>query len=146
MIAACSPTLRFFVAVPIAVALASCTGAYNGPYRDTRGEAELAHQLAGKVQGPPVHCLPNYRTNDHQVIDRDTILYRDGRTVYVQNTNGSCYPDGTGLGYTLVLRKFGTTDLCRGDIAQVINSSGGTFAGSCSFNDFIPYRSIGRSH
>ena len=140
MIAACSPTLKITAITALAAALTACTGAYDGPYTDTRGAAELARQLAGKVAGPPLHCLSRHSTNDQQVIDRDTILYRDGRTVYVQNTQGSCYPNGSGFGYALVLRKYGTTDTCRGDIAQVISTSGGTFAGSCSFGDFIPYR------
>jgi hypothetical protein len=145
MSAAKSLNRKLIVAVPIAAALASCTGVYDAPHTDSRGQAELAHLLAGKVAGQPQHCLPSYRTTDQQVIDRDTIVYRDGRTIYVQNTNGPCYPHGSSFGYTLVLRKFGTSDTCRGDIAHVIDSSTGTYAGSCSFNDFIPYYTPGRS-
>ncbi len=120
--------------------LAACAGQEMAPDRDPRGEMRLAQALAGKVAGPPVSCLPNYRTNQMEVIDRDTILYRDGRTSYVQHTNGSCYPNGPRGGYFLVTRQFGTSGSCRGDIAQVFESSSQTFAGSCSFNDFIPYR------
>jgi hypothetical protein len=130
---------RLLAATVLATGLAACAGQPMAPDRDPRGEAKLAQALAGKVAGRPINCLPHYRTNQMEVIDRDTILYRDGRTSYVQHTNGYCYPNGPRGGYYLVTRSFGTTSLCRGDIAQVVDSSSRTFAGSCSFNDFIPY-------
>jgi len=131
---------RFLVAALTATGLAACAGQPMVADRDPRGEAKLAQALAGKVAGQPVSCLPHYRTNQMEVIDRDTLLYRDGRTSYVQHTNGHCYPNGPRGGYYLVTRQFGSSGLCRGDIAQVVDSSSQSFAGSCSFNEFIPYR------
>ncbi len=130
---------RLLVAVP-PLMLVACNAQPLAPDRDARGEARLAQLLAGKVAARPVACLPPFRTNDMEVIDRDTIVYRDGRTIYVQNTNGYCYPNGQGSGYTLVTKRIGTNQSCRGDISSVIDSANGSFAGSCSFNDFIPYR------
>ena len=131
---------RFLAAALAASTIAGCAGQPMVADRDPRGEARLAQALAGKVAGPPVTCLPSYRTNQMEVIDRDTIVYRDGRTSYVQHTNGHCYPNGPRGGYYLVTRSFGSSGLCRGDIAQVVDSSSRSFAGSCSFNAFIPYR------
>lgn len=131
--------IRLLAATAVAASLVACAGQPMGPDRDPRGEARLAQALAGKVPGRPIKCLPTYRTNQMEVIDRDTILYRDGRTVYVQNTNGHCYPNGPRGGYYLVTRSFGTAALCSGDIAQVVDSASRMFAGSCSFNEFIPY-------
>ena len=130
---------RLLVAVP-ALMLAACNAQPFAPDTDPRGEARLAQLLAGKVAGKPVSCLAPFRTTDMEVIDRDTIAYRDGRTVYVQNTEGYCYPNGQSSGYTLVSRKVGTNQSCRGDLNTVIDSASGSFAGTCSFNDFIPYR------
>ncbi len=130
---------RLLVAVP-ALMLVACNAQPFAPDRDPRGEARLAQLLAGKVADKPVACLAPYRTTDMEVIDRDTIAYRDGRTVYVQNTNGYCYPSGQKSGYTLVTRRVGTNQTCRGDISSVIDSASGSFVGSCSFNEFIPYR------
>lgn len=132
--------IRHYAAAPILALLAGCTGQPMGPDRDPAGEAALAHALAGKVAGPPLSCLPSHRSDNMEVIDRDTIIYRDGRTTYVQNTDGYCYPNGPRGGFTLVTTRVGTDELCRGDIGKVINSSSGTFAGSCTFNEFIPYR------
>ena len=132
--------LRLLAAVPIVTLLGACAGQPIGPDRNLRGEARLAQALAGKIPGQPVNCLPHYRSNNMEVIDSDTLLFRDGRTTYVQHTNGGCYPRGSRTGYTLVTRQFGSASLCRGDIAQVIDSASRAFAGSCSFNAFIPYR------
>ena len=131
---------RLLAAALTATGLAACAGQPMVAERDPRAEARLAQALAGKVAGPPISCLPSFRTNQIEVIDRDTILYRDGRTSYVQHTNGSCYPSGSNSGTFLVMRKFGTSALCRGDIAHVHDTASRMFAGSCSFNAFIPYR------
>ena len=131
---------RLLAAALTTTGLVACAGQPMVADRDPRGEARLAQALAGKVAGKPITCLPSYRTNQMEVIDRDTILYRDGRTSYVQHTNGHCYPNGPRGGYYLVTRSFGSSGLCRGDIAQVVDSSSRSFAGSCSFNEFIPYR------
>ena len=133
-------TLRLLAAVPVAAVMASCMAQPMGPDRDARGQARLAQALAGKVADRPVSCLPNFRSNDMEVIDSDTILFRDGRTTYLQNTNGGCYPNGNSVGYTLVTKQIGGGGNCRGDIAHVVDASTGAFAGTCSFSDFIPYR------
>ena len=133
-------------AITMAPLLASCAEQAIPPERLAQTEARLAHALAGKVAGRPVSCLPPYRANDMEVIDEDTILFRNGSTVYVQNTRGGCYPSGGNLGgYALVTRGVGGGNgLCQGDIAQVVYTATGTFAGSCSFNEFIPYHRASR--
>jgi hypothetical protein len=132
--------LRMLAAVPVVALLATCAAQPMGPDRNARDQARLARALAGKVPGPPVSCLPNYRSTNMEVIDTDTILFRDGRTVYLQNTNGGCYPNGNSVGYTLVTKQIGGFGNCRGDIANVVDANTGAFAGTCSFSDFVPYR------
>ena len=58
-------------------------------------QARLAQALAGQGRraGRSAACR-TIAANDMEVIDSDTILFRDGRTIYVQHTNGGCYPDG----------------------------------------------------
>lgn len=131
-------TVRLLAAAPVVALLGACAGQPMEADRDPQDEARLAQALAGKVAGQPVSCLPNYRTTQMEVIGRDTILYRDGRTSYLQRTNGYCYPNGPRGGYALVTKQFGSS-VCRGDIGQVLDTSTRMFAGSCSFNEFIPY-------
>ncbi|MDQ3144888.1 MAG: hypothetical protein M3Q57_08430 [Pseudomonadota bacterium] len=133
---------RSLFAATLVVPLMSCLGSDIPPERTMASDARIAQRLAGKVAGAPVRCLPNHRSNDAEVIDRDTILYRDGSTTYVQNTRGACYPhNGLSSGYILVTRNTGGLGgLCDGDLAHTVQSSTGSFAGSCSFGPFIPYR------
>ena len=73
-----------------------------------------------------------------QVIDDWTILFRDGRTVYVQNPRGGC-PGLGNASRTLVTRQFGTNELCDGDIDHMVDLVAKIQGGSCVFGPFVPY-------
>jgi hypothetical protein len=119
--------------------LASCTTAPEPTYRSANKQAELAKLLTGKVAQRPISCLPHYRSGDMRVIDDDTIAFRDGgRRTYVAHLNGGCSNLGSG-GAALVTHQYGSADLCRGDIARVVDTLNGMTIGSCSFGDFTPY-------
>ncbi|MEO8546794.1 MAG: hypothetical protein ABI422_00360 [Sphingomicrobium sp.] len=122
----------------LTAALGACsTGPQPG--RSAKAEAHLQQLLAGKVAGPPVSCLPHYRANDMVVVDDNTIVFRDGRTIYRNDFNGgTCSQLGGGF-YALLTRQFGGTGLCRGDIAEVVDTSNGFVVGSCVMGDFVPY-------
>jgi hypothetical protein len=127
--------------------LASCTAygpPYAGPTRTADKQREYESLLAGKVPLAPISCLPHYQSGDMRTIDENTILFRDGaRRTYVAHMQGGC----TGLGggnYALVTHQFGTADLCRGDIAQVVDTLSRFPVGSCVFGDFTPYVRPGR--
>ena len=120
--------------------LASCTtGPGPAPTRTAEKQREYQALLIGKVPQTPISCLPHYRSGDMRTIDEETILFRDGsRRVYVADMQGGC--SGLGRGSTaLVTRQFGSADLCRGDIAQVVDTLNRFPIGSCVFGDFVPY-------
>lgn len=125
--------------IPIAATmLAACE---TGPETMTRSDSDQRaydRALAGKSAGKPEKCLPTFRSNDMTVIDDHTILFRDGRTIYVNNTLGRCSSLGNS-GYALVTRNIGP-QLCRGDIATVVDTQTGMTVGSCAMGDFVPYR------
>ena len=122
-----------------AAMLASCTTAPDVPSRTAQGQREYEQLLAGKVAQPPVSCMPAYRSDDMRVIDDSTIAFKNGsRQTYVTHMMGPC----TGLAnghYALVERKFGSSQTCRGDIAQVVDLLNHMTVGSCVYGDFIPY-------
>lgn len=103
-----------------------------------RSAEKLAKALAGRSAGPPVSCISNGRGSTMQVIDDNTILFREGGTVYVQKPGGGCH--GLGSGYSLVTRIAGTNRLCRGQIGEVVDRVSGFTYSSCVFDDFVPYR------
>lgn len=119
--------------------LGSCTSAgYVQEGRSPKAQRELASALAGRTPGKPVRCVPTFRANEVQIIDDWTILYRDGRTVYVQNPPGGCR--GIGIGsYTLVTRQYGVRQFCEGDINQLVDLRTGFNGGACVFGPFVPY-------
>ena len=137
--------MRYLVPLLAGLAVSACTAA---PPAETaamaaRSQAKFAELTAGKVAQAPTNCLPPYRHNDMVVIDDNTLAFRDGRSrVYVNHLNGGCSNLGSGH-YALVTHPL-TGQLCRGDIAQVVDTLNRIPVGSCVFGDFVPYVRPGR--
>ena len=69
-------------------------------------------------------CLPSGRSDDMIIVDDNTVFYRAGSQLYRKDfQGGSCNGLGTGH-YALVTRQF-SGSLCRGDIAQVVDTGSG---------------------
>jgi hypothetical protein len=129
--------------IPVLLAgavLASCTTAPEGPpVRTAEKQRDFEMLVAGKTPQAPMSCLPHYRSEDMRVIDDQTIAFRDGsKRTYVAHMNGNCNGLGSGH-YALVTRQYGSADLCRGDIARVVDTLNGFLVGSCTFGEFVPY-------
>lgn len=121
-----------------AAALGACAQV-PPPAPNIEAQAELQQLLANKVAGQPVACLPPSRSEQMITIDDDTIAFRHGNTVYVNEIEGGgCGRLSTGF-YTLVTRRT-SPSLCSGQIADVADLNTGMSVGSCVLGDFIPYR------
>jgi hypothetical protein len=132
------PRTSFLLAVLGSALLGSCTTGQARDVSTPKAQKELAEALAGRVPGPPQHCIRNYRTNNMQVIDDYTILFEEGRTIYLQKPLNGCFGIGN-HSRTLVTRPFGTTDLCEGDINKLVDLTAGIQGGACVFGPFVPY-------
>ena len=131
--------MRMILLAAAAISLVACETTDSQPeQRSAEAQATYDRMLAGKTAGRPANCLPLLRSHDMVVIDDDTILYRDGRTTYVNHPLGSCNLLGRGS-YALVTRSSGS-QLCRGDIANVVDATTGVTVGSCALGDFVPYK------
>lgn len=136
--------MRYLGLLLIGLAVGSCTAA---PPAETaayaaRQQAKLAALTAGKVAGAPVSCVPHYRTGDMIVINDDTIAFRDGnRRVYVNHMLGGC--SNLESGHNALVTRSSTSELCRGDIATVLDVTAHINVGSCVFGDFVPYTVAG---
>lgn len=133
--------MKAFPLILIAAAgLGAC--AYSSPQefaaQAARDQAKLASLTAGKIAGPPMSCLSNWRSRDMVVVNENIVAFRDGRNrVYINNMRGPC--NGLGPSRGALVTQSTSSSLCSGDIAQVFDSSSGvTFAG-CAFGDFIPF-------
>jgi hypothetical protein len=130
--------MRIFMLATAVVGLCACATASEPAQRSAQAQHEYDHLLAGKVPGKAEKCLPTYRSNDMTIIDDETILFRDGRTVYVNKPLGGCN-NLHQSGRALVTKNFGP-QLCRGDLATVVDNSSGMSVGACSLGDFVPYK------
>lgn len=118
-------------------ALAACTTAPPPMERTAAKQQEYEQLIAGKVAGPPMHCLQSYEMNDMVTIDESTIAYRStGSRVFVNHMQGTC--GGASGNFVMVTRTVGS-QTCRGDIAEMVDPFSHMTTGSCVFGDFIPY-------
>jgi len=130
--------MRIFMLATAVVGLCACATASEPAQRSVKDQATFDRMLVGKVAGKAEKCLPTRRSNDMTVIDDNTILFRDGRTVYVNHPLGGCQSLHRS-GSALVTRNIGP-QLCRGDLATVVDNTSGMTLGACSLGDFVPYR------
>ncbi|HET9397487.1 MAG TPA: hypothetical protein VFO45_01575 [Sphingomicrobium sp.] len=129
---------KFLVGLSAMAIAASCSTTPVEQSSSPRAQQELAEALAGRVPGKPVSCLPNYRADNMQIIDDWTILFKDGRTIYLQKPRGGC-PGIASRRNVLVTRLHGTSQLCSGDISHLVDPTSGIGGGACVFGDFVPY-------
>lgn len=131
--------MRSIALLLIGAAIVGCaTTAAQQPIRSAKDQQRYDQLLAGKVAGPPVSCLPTYHQDDMVVIDEQTVAFRQGSNrVYVNHMQGGC--SNLGGSYALVTKQFGSAQLCRGDIGQVVDLTNHFTVGSCVFGDFVPY-------
>lgn len=113
-------------------------GGSQQPVHTASAMAEIDRALTGRIAGPPLHCLPTYRAGDMNVVDENTILYRDGATTYRNDPPGGCHGLGR-PGNAMVSRPLGS-QLCSGDIIQVVDTRSGMYQGGCTLGDFVPFR------
>jgi hypothetical protein len=136
--------MRKFGILLTAILVSSCMG---GPLQPTpaqvaQSQEKFAKLTAGKVAGAPLSCLPSFRSSDMVVIDDDTIAFRNGPSqVYINHMQGGGCLNLEGGRNTLVTRTPGP-NLCRGDIAQVVDLVARIPVGSCVFGDFVPYKRV----
>jgi hypothetical protein len=104
------------------------------------GEAELAELLEGRVAGEPVKCLNRSRSSDAvQIVDGTALVFREGRTLYVNRPEGARILDWNDLP---VFRIFGT-GLCARDQVELRDRSS-LFPGPVILlGEFVPYRRAG---
>ena len=120
----------------LALAIAACaTTALAAKTPRPTDEQRLEKSLSGLVPGKPVDCISQTPNLDSQTYD-GAILYRRGSTRYLNRFGGSCSIRSSFD--ILIVRTYGS-QLCRGDIARIVDSGAAIERGSCVFDTFTPY-------
>lgn len=121
-----------------ALAVSSCSIGTGYSGSGAQSQAVLARELEGRVAGPPKRCISSSQSTAMTVVDDSTLLYRDGRTIWVQQLRSPCYGIANGSN-TLVTRQFGISQYCDGDINHAVDLRSGMTGGACIFGPFVPY-------
>jgi len=100
------------------------------------GEAKLARLTAGRTPGKTVDCINvGMTSNDSEKLPGLGMAYRQGTTWYV-----SRFDDCPRLrDDTIIITKLHSSQLCRGDIADLRLSGANLPLGSCIYGAFTPY-------
>jgi hypothetical protein len=99
------------------------------------GEIELAELLEGREAGEPVRCLRQNERDGLQVIDSTALVFRDGRTLYVNRPRNAQFLDEWDVP---VFRQF-TSSLCELDQVEMRDRSSLMPGPVLVLDEFVPY-------
>lgn len=100
----------------------------------------LDKQLAGKVAGEPVNCIPLRLADNTIRVSDDIILYRVSKRLVYRNDLVSSCPGLAREDDIIILKTYGS-QLCDSDILRLVDRTSGSPTGVCSLGKFTPYRS-----
>lgn len=119
------------VVIGLGLAAASCAAPPPSP---TANDAPIA-EIAGRVPGPPQHCVLADQTA-LKIANRSTLIYRSGKTVFVNQLQGRC--GGFGKWDILVTEPMGP-QYCAGDLVRSFDPTTKIAGPTCRLGEFIPY-------
>ena len=104
--------------------------------RRTSGQDELAQELAGRVAGEPRSCIPTFSDRSLVPIDRQTLIYREGRRIWVNRLGSQC--PGISPHSTLIVEVY-SGQYCRGDRVRGLERGSSIPGPICILGEFVPY-------
>ncbi|MDP9414780.1 MAG: hypothetical protein M3Q08_12005 [Pseudomonadota bacterium] len=120
------------------IALAGCAATGGEP--GGREADAFARELAGRTAGEPESCVAAIQNQPLRIVDRRTIAYERGDTIWVNRLERDC--PGLRPLNTLIVEVHGS-QYCRGDRVRGLET-GATIPGPiCILRDFVPYRQGG---
>ena len=125
-----------------ALILGSATSTLARPSLQERGEADLAGQLAGRVPGRPVDCVPLNRIDGQTIVDRTAIIYRGmGDTIWVNRPRGAqmLHEDDVPVQFI-----YGS-ELCKLDQVRLLDRGTRMQRGFVGLGEFVPYTRPGKA-
>jgi hypothetical protein len=129
--------MRKIIAALAVSALAITAGGSVATAKERKtGEQKLAEMLKGRVAGKPVNCINTWRNDDMSIIDGTAIVYRSGRTIYVNRTQN---PESLDWNDILVIEHQTGNELCKLDHVTTIDRGSGFLSGVVFLTDFVPY-------
>lgn len=100
-------------------------------------EERLAKLLAGKTAGAPEACLPRRQAMGFRTVGSRLVFRYGASLVYVNQTRGGCNAVGPNEAIVLLA---GTSRVCEGDAARVMDLRTGMESGACNLGPFVTWR------
>jgi len=126
------------VALAVALALPFSITAQAKEKKVDQGEQELTELLEGYEAGEPVNCLNSSQRDRLRIIDRTALVFRDGKTLYVNRTASPRYIDDFDVP---VFKPFGSR-LCRSDQVEWVQRFSGIGGPVTLLKEFVPYTKV----
>lgn len=99
-------------------------------------EARIAKALEGRVAGKPVDCIPQYRIQSSEIFEKTGIIYKAGRTWYLNRpVFGRNFLDRGDV----LLTDTRSSDLCSIDVVRLLDSGSHLSSGLLGLGQFVPY-------
>lgn len=102
------------------------------------GEPQLAKMLEGREAGKPVNCLPLGQAQETTIINNTAIVYRFGKTLYVNRPTNPDVLDSDDI----MVTSTSLSSLCRLDTVRMHDRSSQFYRGFVGLQDFVPYTKI----
>jgi len=104
---------------------------------DKHAERDLAKALAGHVPGKTSECIDPKFASGPQIIGHDTLLYRQGSTIWKANVIGPC--PSLEEGVTVITDIYGG-QLCRNDKFRTLAPGESIPSAYCRLGNFTEYK------
>lgn len=132
---------RAVLGLALIPALGAAALADDQPAAPTKGEAELAKLLEGRVAGEKIECMPPARNTPSITIPQTAIVYgrSNSSVIYVQRTQTPQMIDRDSF---LVSLSGQQNRFCRMDQFNVVGRAAGLPIGAVVFDHFIPYTRV----
>ncbi|HEX9964854.1 MAG TPA: DUF6491 family protein [Allosphingosinicella sp.] len=104
---------------------------------DSREADALSRELGERVAGEPRSCIAGTQSQGLTVSDRQTIVSRQGDTIWVNRLESDC--PGLRPFSTLIVEANGS-QYCRGDRVRAVEAGSSIPGPWCVLRDFTPYR------
>jgi hypothetical protein len=127
--------MRIAVMASIAASLAACT-ASQPPATAAADAARPIAEIAGRIAGPAQRCVTIEQSQSLRVADRNTLLYRSGRTIWVNRVEGNC---GSFSQWDVIVTEPIGTQYCQGDLVRSFDPVSKIPGPTCRMGEFVPY-------
>jgi hypothetical protein len=117
------------------ILLSGCAATGAGP--EAREQEAFAGELGTRVAGAPEACVPQMQSQSLRIVDRRTVAYESGGTIWVNRLDSDC--PGLRPFNTLIIEAHGS-QYCRGDRVRALEPGSSIAGPICILRDFVPYR------